>query len=68
MRRAILAALLLAGVASGCSSLGEVDRARLLKRITDLGEIAAAGKSAPRVAVIRSETAALVSDVDAEIR
>lgn len=67
MKRALLASMVLAGaVASGCMST--VDRARLERRITILGETAALGKGPAQAAAIRSETAAIVSDVDAAIR
>lgn len=65
MRVVLLAGILGLG---GCCGMGAVDRARLEVRISDLGEVAAAGKSRTRAAEILSETAALVSDVDAAIR
>lgn len=65
MRRALLIVLL---AASGCSSLSEVDRAKLLRRVELLGEGFAIGKSAPRAAEIRSETAALCSDLAPHLR
>ena len=62
-RIAILLALLLAG----CSSLDEAHRGILLRRVSTLGQLAASYDPASSRAVL-SETAMLVSDLDAHLK
>jgi len=52
----------------GCGSLSEAQRIKLERRVTTLGEGAAAWANAEDAASIRAETAALVSDLDVHLK